>query len=496
MHTKDDILRVHYVLLTSSNTVKDIVNELCARDSRFQFIQESIFYFHMGDDRWGWLRGFHGLAKHAKESNIPPEVLELLKDEGDPFDPNDMIRTILAKTLKHARESSTPPKALELWGDGDGRDGLLRNFVELLKHDTKSNTPPEALVPLEEIWQRHEDASQELNDIICAAIYEIMDAFSIDIAVDQAPALPTFEEYVELLKYLHSLSKNRPIRSISSSQSDEQSYRSQETYTYRYTNSLARLSKQNGSTKIRVLHLLPGSGRDRIACRLEVQDLDHGIDEALSYVWGKRQDPKPIWVDGQLFQITGNLYEILLNLRRPSTSRVLWIDAICINQSDLEEKSHQVSLMGKIYSNARIVTIWLSGQTPGVNLTPDPYNSMAPFPSSFGNKNVDQYNVVSIIKWIDQLFKIHSFERDHLVAWVLLLHWVNAVMSHEWWERVWTIQEAVLPKDHPKIILGAYEFSFGDIILAMNTMKRLNKMMPKEPLACVNSELGPLTPGM
>ncbi|KAI0417841.1 heterokaryon incompatibility protein-domain-containing protein [Xylaria grammica] len=182
------------------------------------------------------------------------------------------------------------------------------------------------------------------------------------------------------------------------------------------------LRAANGSTKIRVLHLLPGSGRDRIACRLEVQDLDHGIDKALSYVWGKRQDPKPIWVDGQLFQITGNLYEILLNLRRPSTSRVLWIDAICINQSDLEEKLHQVRLMGEIYSNARIVTIWLSGQTPGVNLTPDPYNSMAPFPSSFGNKNVDQYNVVSIIKWVDQLFKVHSFERDHLVAWVLLLH--------------------------------------------------------------------------
>ncbi|KAI1362778.1 heterokaryon incompatibility protein-domain-containing protein [Xylaria arbuscula] len=488
MHSKDDILRVHYVLLTSSNTTQDIINELYARDSRFQFIQEAISHFHLGDDdELGWLHGSIGLVNNIKESDVSPEILEYFED-GD--DSDDIMRNIFAKIWKHTKESNTSLKALDIWGYGDG---LLSSFVELLKHDTESNTPPEALVPLEEIWQRHEDASRELNEIICAAIYEIMEAFSIEITVDQIPAFPTVEGHVELLKSLYSFSKKRPILPISSSQSDEQSSRSQETYTYQYTDSLARLSKQNERGKIRVLHLLPGSGRNRISCRLEVQDLRDGIDEALSYVWGKREDPKCIWVDDQPFQITSDLYAILLSLRRPSTTRVLWIDAICINQSDLEEKSHQVRLMGEIYSNARIVTIWLSDQSPGQNLKPDPYNSKAPLPSNFGDMDTDQYDVVPIIEWTTQLLKRNSFERDHLVASVLLLHWINAVMSHEWWERIWTIQEAVLPKKHPKIVLGAYEFSFGDIILAMNMVKRLNNMMPEEPLACVDTQLGPLT---
>ncbi|KAJ3578236.1 hypothetical protein NPX13_g2331 [Xylaria arbuscula] len=377
----------------------------------------------------------------------------------------------------------------------EGGNGALCNFMELLKHYEEYYTPHEVPKPLEEIWQKSEVTTWALIDIIFAAIYEIMDVFAVDIAADQIPTLPRIEDHVQLLKDVYSLSTTRPVLCISSSQSGGQSGKSHEANTYQYTNTLAELSKQTGSKKIRVLHLLPGSGHSRIACRLEVQDLRHGIDEALSYVWGKYQELKCIWVNDQPFQITGNLYEILVTLRRPSTTRTLWIDAICINQSDFGEKSHQVSLMGDIYSNARTVTIWLGGRSPDVNPAPGPYDPVAPLPSKFGRKDVDQYDIVSIITWIDQLLKSNSFERDHFVAWAFLLHWVNVVMSHEWWERVWTIQEAVLPKNHPKVILGAYEFSFGDILLAINKMKHLEEIQPRKTPAYFDTSLGPLHPG-
>lgn len=55
--------------------------------------------------------------------------------------------------------------------------------------------------------------------------------------------------------------------------------------------------------------------------------------EALSYVWGNRQSADMIWLDGYPFEVTENLYEALMHLRRPNEDRVLWIDAICIDQS-------------------------------------------------------------------------------------------------------------------------------------------------------------------
>lgn len=56
--------------------------------------------------------------------------------------------------------------------------------------------------------------------------------------------------------------------------------------------------------------------------------------EALSYVWGKEKSTDKIRVDGYPFTVTENLYQALSNLRRSGEDRVLWVDAICINQSN------------------------------------------------------------------------------------------------------------------------------------------------------------------
>lgn len=81
--------------------------------------------------------------------------------------------------------------------------------------------------------------------------------------------------------------------------------------------------------------------------------------EALSYVWGSNTVPRYIRLDDKVLQITSNLYEGLLALRRESEPRHLWVDAVCINQRDTEERNQQVTLMGDIYMNASRVVIWL-----------------------------------------------------------------------------------------------------------------------------------------
>ncbi|UKZ83771.1 hypothetical protein TrVFT333_011584 [Trichoderma virens FT-333] len=88
--------------------------------------------------------------------------------------------------------------------------------------------------------------------------------------------------------------------------------------------------------------------------------------EALSYCWGSVQDLKPIMMKNPdaskpdfEFQVTSNLFSALKHLRRPHVSRTFWIDLICINQSNIEERNRQVGLMGRIFALAKHVRVWL-----------------------------------------------------------------------------------------------------------------------------------------
>ncbi|KAH6658526.1 heterokaryon incompatibility protein-domain-containing protein [Truncatella angustata] len=82
--------------------------------------------------------------------------------------------------------------------------------------------------------------------------------------------------------------------------------------------------------------------------------------EALSYVWGDNSKPRYIFCNGEeLFPVTQNLYAALRSLRLPQQGRRLWIDAICINQADHEEKGAQIGLMDRVYQQASKVIAFL-----------------------------------------------------------------------------------------------------------------------------------------
>jgi hypothetical protein len=91
-----------------------------------------------------------------------------------------------------------------------------------------------------------------------------------------------------------------------------------------------------------------------ILCHLQVVSLDDAsLPEyaALSYCWGNGSADKPIDCDGGTIWITDDLLDALRSLRR-LTRKYLWIDQVCINQADLEERGSQVQLMRRIYPGA------------------------------------------------------------------------------------------------------------------------------------------------
>jgi hypothetical protein len=117
--------------------------------------------------------------------------------------------------------------------------------------------------------------------------------------------------------------------------------------------------------KIRLLRLKPDADETApIQCELfnySLQTSTKGahLYEALSYVWGDPEETSPIRVDGDQFPVTVKLCEALSRLRDRSIERIIWVDAVCINQTDGPEKNHQIGLMPKIYGQANRVIIWL-----------------------------------------------------------------------------------------------------------------------------------------
>lgn len=118
------------------------------------------------------------------------------------------------------------------------------------------------------------------------------------------------------------------------------------------------------SENIRVLHLLPGQRDEPIRTRLQSCSLGNPPSyEAVSYAWGNKKDNAVIIVcEGGVdhhVEIPQSLHGLLKQLRHDSNHRLIWADAICMNQADDEEKSFQVRLMRKIYQRATRVVIWL-----------------------------------------------------------------------------------------------------------------------------------------
>lgn len=112
----------------------------------------------------------------------------------------------------------------------------------------------------------------------------------------------------------------------------------------------------------RILHLDPSPNPESTPrCTLEEVSLDSPPEyEAVSYAWGPPERTEPIDCDGKTLLVTQNCLQLLRQFRhRSETSRALWIDAICINQESMDERTHQVQLMHDVYSKAKRVLIWL-----------------------------------------------------------------------------------------------------------------------------------------
>lgn len=232
------------------------------------------------------------------------------------------------------------------------------------------------------------------------------------------------------------------------------------------------LPLQKQSRDIRVISLLSGRWQDDIQCSIQTISLDHQPDyRALSYVWGDPAITKPIFVDKLKVQVTTNLESALRHLREPDKPLTLWIDALCINQKDDLEKSHQVAMMGEIYRKCSACCIWLGCKPAASNTHPaaiqhqdveDPFALIHHFAD---DKHIHELSCFE--QKTDST--AHPFREDPSFGrmWDGFLK----VAQSSWWSRVWTVQEAVLPPT-ATLRYGTSEVSWARILKASENLNR------------------------
>ena len=121
--------------------------------------------------------------------------------------------------------------------------------------------------------------------------------------------------------------------------------------------------------QLRLLTILPAEHfADDVRCLLHQTDLNVANPpsyETISYAWGDGHRTENLWVDGNIVSAPASSIAALRRMRLRDTSRTIWLDAICINQTDELERNHQVSMMGDIYRLGLGSLIYLGGQDIG-----------------------------------------------------------------------------------------------------------------------------------
>lgn len=176
------------------------------------------------------------------------------------------------------------------------------------------------------------------------------------------------------------------------------------------------------------------------------QGIKRPIYEALSYTWWSEKEPELAYIQDQqqrvssqyILQIGGNLACALRHLRQRDKCRTLWIDAICIDQSNIREREEQVARMAQIYKSAHRVVVWLGDSNEehnsGLALRTMDYMGKQMIIThdgwSFAAPDADEPH------WCEARCPL-PFQEDQWVA-------ISSILRRPWFGRVWIIQEIQL----------------------------------------------------
>ncbi|QDS74898.1 hypothetical protein FKW77_003802 [Venturia effusa] len=206
---------------------------------------------------------------------------------------------------------------------------------------------------------------------------------------------------------------------------------------------------------IRVLTIKPGTSQAPIKCRLENHRLGDNLSyEALSYVWGPESPAYKIKVNKRHFVVRENLYHALHQLRSMTEARSIWVDAICLDQNNTQERNDQVQRMTRIYTSARRTIVWL-GQPQPMTEAALLFLLEAEKTKQRSNKDTD------VMEWIAAKLRDDDLGQIHEA--------LSNFFSNTWFSRVWIQQEFAVSSD-VIFVYGRFEIASETIQSAISAV--------------------------
>tara|TARA_R110002003_G_scaffold143_14_gene13289 strand:- start:8941 stop:11418 length:2478 start_codon:yes stop_codon:yes gene_type:complete len=241
------------------------------------------------------------------------------------------------------------------------------------------------------------------------------------------------------------------------------------------------------SPEYRLLLLYPRWTFDSIRCSLLDGPITKLLDyEAVSYTWGSPEKTREILVDGYRIKVTESAYEMLLSMSSLWFPKLLWVDAICINQENDAEKAEQVQLMQMIYSSAILVNVWLGNPAKTIDASQarsqPGWSRYAAFNQSPAARMIQQkarwaINLLSEIQIVEHGFLQNELEiyaryagdrgtRFHISRWDGLIE----LLRQPWFERIWVVQEVALAS-HAVVYYGNQLTNWETLAYGLKVLK-------------------------
>ncbi|KAH8168007.1 hypothetical protein CIB48_g282 [Xylaria polymorpha] len=285
------------------------------------------------------------------------------------------------------------------------------------------------LLQMEDLLMDEVDAAYNSIDttdleLLVFAIFELLNISEIPLTVQEIPKERTPSAYLDFLGYLYTRTKNidlgqkpqPPSTGQAAPQPSEPEHgNALERKKYDH---VYRTNLDATTDQVRVVELLPGSGEYPIMCSLKVCTIDN-IEEALSF-----------------------------------------------------------ALMRHIYGKAKKTTIWLhDNQRPWSDV--DEIKFSTPLPAGFGGTTMNEYDLVSILKEIQE-HESSNWNIKKIALLCMLYRCVKQVLSHEWWTRIWTLQEGALPPSPPIFFFRGHSFSFNELRDSIDLINKSGGMDAEE----------------
>jgi Heterokaryon incompatibility protein (HET) len=232
--------------------------------------------------------------------------------------------------------------------------------------------------------------------------------------------------------------------------------------------------------EIRLIDIQPGGYEEPI--RLTLQYATLGEDrlrfDALSYCWGEMKDFQLVLLNEsdnsqprEMF-VNRNLFSALRRFRSQTASRRLWIDLLCINQTDMQERTLQVALMGDIFASADSVCVWLGESDSQLQEDCEVITSISGrYEQVLGSDDGEM--PVEAPKDCTALKIVHHAHRSICSSpqnWTYILR-NDRILQRPWFQRVWVLQE-VWNAAQVRVFCGSDELPWQAVLQTNTCFKR------------------------